>query len=658
LRRYLISVIAWVAISGSTMLIGTPRALGAATPDPVLFPNISDVRTMTMTTHRIYVAADTGIGTSTPDSVLEFDFDGDLHATIGPIDGAYGLAIKGSTLYVTAGDVGEIWRYDLAVDPPTKLGSTDLPGDSWARRLVISKNRVWFDADCSQAEVAWIGSIALDGTDLRREINTEEEPQTSPWITCARLDGSAETDRLFVSAENTSARVLDVWNIGVDPYTHLTDEDSGEWATGGFLGGDILPLTGGASFLAGGSDSEAGIDLRNTTDQSLIKHYETEQGSPTAIAHTAENGGLIAAGYGGWPAQAEVIVWSLDDATASTSFSVAGLAEGGLVFSTDGTELIAVGGDYFGLKFYVLDPFAVGSTLSAEATPANARVGDTISVDGVLTLEGDTDPSSRTLTVSRKQGASVVALGDTVTGLGGAYHFEDVPPAGNHRYIVSFAGGDHIDPASAEDTVRVEKRRTRVTIRVSDALVEIGQAVTVTGHLGAGTESDVLELYARTTDGRKRLLRSRRVDENRNLKLTLKPAETLAFIARYDGDDSHEAAEDIAVTKVRVKLIAKLRNFTSTSGAYKIYPGGGTATVVVGVTPNHSGDYVRFTMEVHRSGSWRIVDTASFRLNRDSVVAVYARGPSGNKFRIQAVLPSHADHMGDTSPWLYFRFSG
>jgi hypothetical protein len=95
--------------------------------------------------------------------------------------------------------------------------------------------------------------------------------------------------------------------------------------------------------------------------------------------------------------------------------------------------------------------------------------------------------------------------------------------------------------------------------------------------------------------------------------------------------------------------------FASTSGAYKIYREGTYPRCQVWVQPNHAGDNVRFELQVYRVGAWRGADTGSFKLNSKSTVTVVIGIKTGVNGRIRATLPGHYDHLGDTSPWLYFR---
>jgi hypothetical protein len=231
-----------------------------------------------------------------------------------------------------------------------------------------------------------------------------------------------------------------------------------------------------------------------------------------------------------------------------------------------------------------------------------------------------------------------------------------VVAGGTTTFNADFPTDGTYDAANASDTVSVTKLSTNVGIKVSDNAVTFGATVRITGHLGKGTDSRVLELYAKPDGGHQILLRKAQVNSDRDLSTSYKPSRDTTFIARYDGDLAHKASQDSAVTRVRVILKAKLIKFVSTSGKYKLYKGGSYGHCLVHVSPNHSGHNVKGILQAFSGGHWKTVDSGSFPLNRKSSVELLVHGSSNVNFRLMAKLPTHSDHLGDSSKWLYLRF--
>ena len=92
------------------------------------------------------------------------------------------------------------------------------------------------------------------------------------------------------------------------------------------------------------------------------------------------------------------------------------------------------------------------------------------------------------------------------------------------------------------------------------------------------------------------------------------------------------------------------------SGRYHIYRRGSRATCLARVAPNHKGFSVRATLQMFTNGKWRKSAARSFRLNASSVTGFAIRGSRNVNFRVHVSLPTHHDHLGDTSPWQYLRF--
>jgi hypothetical protein len=244
-----------------------------------------------------------------------------------------------------------------------------------------------------------------------------------------------------------------------------------------------------------------------------------------------------------------------------------------------------------------------------------------------------------------------------VTESDGSYALIDtVTVGGLVTYHAAFAGAVDVDPSDATDTVSVTKLASKVSLDVSNHAVTFGRPVHLTAHLGRGTGSRVIAIYAKPDGGSERLVRKGKVDRHRALTASFSPAKDTMFTARYEGDLSHRAAHDAVVTRVRVVLTTKLVRSISTSGKYRIYRRGSKAPCVARVAPNHAGFPVRAVLQAFVHRRWHTLAARSFRLNASSVRGIAITGSSNVNFRIRVSLATHHDHLGDTSPWRYLRF--
>jgi hypothetical protein len=300
---------------------------------------------------------------------------------------------------------------------------------------------------------------------------------------------------------------------------------------------------------------------------------------------------------------------------------------------------------------------ATGSTLTLDATPATATVGDQIGLSGQLTFADASSSEGQTITLTREDAAGSTPLPDAVTDVNGNYSATDtVDVGGTVTYQASFTGTTDYDPANASDTVSVTKLASKVSLAVSAKAVTYGTSVHLTAHLGAGTESLVVAISAKPDGGSETLIRKAAVGGHRDLHATFRPSKDTTFIARYDGDLSHRASHDQGVTRVRVIVRERLSNFVAKSGRYHIYKRGARAPCLAHVIPNHKGFAIRATLQMFVNGRWRKSAARSFRLNGSSVAGFAIRGTPNVNFRVRASLPTHSDHLGDRSPWQYLRF--
>ena len=299
----------------------------------------------------------------------------------------------------------------------------------------------------------------------------------------------------------------------------------------------------------------------------------------------------------------------------------------------------------------------ISSTLTLNATPASATVGDQIDLSGALTFGDASSSAGQTITVTRDDASGTHSVGDAVTASDGSYALGDVVDVGGvATYHAEFAGATGIGPSSASALVSVAKLAAHISIHVSDHAVTFGRSVRLTAHLGRGTRSRLVAIYAKPDGGSEKLVRKAKVDRHRDLTASFSLSKDTTFTARYEGDLAHRAARDAAVTRVRVIVTATLVRYLSTSGKYRIYRRGSKAPCVARVAPNHAGFPISAVLQAFVHKRWQTLARKSFRLSASSVRGIGITGSSNVDFRIRVSLATHADHLGSSSPWRYLRF--
>ncbi len=568
------------------------------------------------------------------------------------IPGASGMALVGSTLFVAAADADEIVTIDTTAVPPSISGHLAIGSFTHPESVAYVGGSRWFSTGVCGSGTVQHAHMDTDGTNLSTAVSLEAD-------TCPRYVVSpSDPNLLLMFDDQANPMVLSEYDMSTDPPTLLVGPAS---VNGGKVVSDVAFAPAGASFFTASTVPDT-YDQVKTSDLSLIRSYFLEShGGADAVDATATGGGRLVGGGNAFEGSS-VWVYDIGSVSPTNSFDLPGedvVVPRGVAWADDGTSIFAVVSHAWTdpLQLYVLDPAAIGSTMELTATPTDTRVGEKISLAGSLTFDDASTTAGQTMTVWRWDPNGMTVIGDVTVAADGTFHLHT--PAhigGTATYTASFAGAAHYKPSEASDSVNIAKLRSHVSVEVSDTAVPFGHAVRVTGHLGAGTMSRRLELYAKPDGGHKILIRKGKVDRHRNLSTSYTPNRDTTFFAYFDGDLKHRPDEDSAVTRVRVILHAKLTKFVSTSGKYKIYRGGTYAHCVVHVAPNHAGSDIHVTMQGYVNGHWKVFDTDAFPLNRKSNLEFVLYGSSNVNFRAKAKLPTHKDHLGDSSPWLYFRF--
>ena len=580
------------------------------------------------------------------DAVAVLDYSGALVATL-TIPGASGMAIVGSTLFVAAADADEIVTVDTAT---LTTGTLSIGSFIHPESIAYVAGTLWFTIGACGSSVQQ-AHVDTDGQNL-------STATTLDAATCPRYATSpADPNLLLMFDEGVSPTTLSEYDMSTGPPTLVTSAANPD---GSGNGEDAVFGPAGASFFTASATQDAFAQVK-TSDLTSIRAY-TAQSAAAAVDVTASGGGRLAGGIDS-PAGNSVWVYGIGTSTATNSFDLPGddaVVPRGVAWSDDGASIFAVthgSTPSSPVRFYVLDPQAFGSTLTLSATPDHPTVGDQITLTGTLTYDDGPLTGGETVGLTRTDATGTHTVGQAAVALDGSYQLHDkARVGGDATYEASFDGSDHHKASVASDTVTVNKLASHVSIRLSDQAVSFGHAVHITGHLGSGTQSRVLELFAKPDSGQQRLIRRAKVDRHGNLSASYTPSRDTTFIAHFDGDLKHRSAQDSAITRVRVILTAKLTKYVSTSGRYRIYRGGSYAHCEVHVSPNHAGFRIHATLQGYVGGHWKVFDTDSFPLNSKSSIEFVLYGTSNVNFRVKAALPTHTDHLGDASPWLYLRF--
>ena len=592
-----------------------------------------------------HVFVSSGPGENTVDVL---DYAGNVLHTL-PIDGASGMVVVGSTLFVAAADADAIVEVDAAAATPAIVDTFPTDPLTHPESLAFVAGKLWFTPGACGTSVQH-AHMDTDGQNVSAAVALDADA-------CPRYAASpTDPNLLLMFDQGASPMTLSEYDMSTGPPTLVIGADNPD---GSSNGQDAVFAPDGASVITA-AESVGSFAESKTSDLTLLRSYGAAV-APDAVDVTAAGGDRLVGGSN-TPDGTSVWVYDLDTATPTNTFDLPGdqtVVPRGVAWSDDGSAIFVVsrGSGSNELRFSAFDPAAVDSTLTLQATPNTVRVGDRVTLQGTLTPDDASSVVGEKITLFRTDATGTKKVGNATVQANGSYLLKDTARVGGHStYLARFAGNFGVKPSEGTDSVTVTKLASHVSIKVSDGAVTFGKSVRITGHLGAGTQSRVLELYAKPDGGSKKLIKRAKVDSHGNLSASYSPGRDTTFIAHFDGDLKHRSSEDHAVTRVRVIVHAKLIRFIATSGKYKIYGRGKTARGVVHVSPSHAGFQVHATLQAFVGGRWKTVDTDSFPLDANSNTGFVVQGSSNVNFRVQIKLPTHTDHLGDASPWLYLRF--
>ncbi|WP_089100284.1 hypothetical protein [Streptomyces hyaluromycini] len=308
-----------------------------------------------------------------------------------------------------------------------------------------------------------------------------------------------------------------------------------------------------------------------------------------------------------------------------------------------------------------ISPYAPALTLKAPATATRAAA---LSLTGTL---GDAPyPAGETVTVTRTDAAHATtpATWTAPIAADGTITVKDTPDIGGaDTYTVSYPGDASHQAATASAIVQVSRAKSTVTVTTDKATYAYDGTATVTAHLGTTYNGRTVSLYTTPAGGRKTLLKTGTVDSKGNLKATYKLTHTTTFTASFAGDYRYAPATATHSAAAQVKIAEKLGSYytsTTYSGvAYRVYHHTVQPQVVGTVTPDKSGQCMKFQAQEYYSGAWHTIGTSScFSMTPGStgVTHLILTHAVNQRFRVRTEYvhstkdTSNADTWGG---WLY-----
>ncbi|MGW1617891.1 hypothetical protein [Streptomyces sp. NPDC002172] len=260
-----------------------------------------------------------------------------------------------------------------------------------------------------------------------------------------------------------------------------------------------------------------------------------------------------------------------------------------------------------------ISPYTPALTLKA---PASATRAAALSFTGDL---GDGPyPAGETVTVTRTDAAHVTtpATWTAPVAADGTITVKDAPAVGGaNTYTVSYPGDAVHQAATASAIVQVSRVRPTVTVTTDKAGYAYDGTATVTAHLGTTYNGRTVSVYATPVGGRKTLLKTGTVDSKGNLKVTYKLTHNTTFTASFAGDYRYAPATATHSATARVRIAEKLGGYytsTTYSGVtYRVYHHTVRPQVVGTVTPDKSGQCMKFQAQEYYSGAWHTIGTSS-----------------------------------------------
>jgi hypothetical protein len=294
------------------------------------------------------------------------------------------------------------------------------------------------------------------------------------------------------------------------------------------------------------------------------------------------------------------------------------------------------------------------SALALKATDTTIPAGATSTL--VATLSGGDRPADVTFSkivsgVREEIGTAAVGDDDKAR--------LDVSPQVTMTYIATYAATDTAKGATSNKiTVEVAKRESKLGLS-APTRVEFGDTARLKARLTGGTGTRKVSFFV-LRDGERVLLGRVAASATGVATFDAKPTKNAKYVATYAGDGIWSSATSPTRTvKVRVVTTGRMVHFGRQKDGYAYYVCC-RAYFAFKVAPNHAGFRVLVESEYLDGSVWKAFDGSSryFKLRPNSTQEIFTDISGGRdfKFRIRACLDTHADHDGDCSGWVKFRF--
>lgn len=304
----------------------------------------------------------------------------------------------------------------------------------------------------------------------------------------------------------------------------------------------------------------------------------------------------------------------------------------------------------------IVKPYTPALTLKAPATATRAAA---LTFGGTL---GDAPyPAGETVTVSRTDLAhtSTPVTWTVPVGTDGKITVKDTPSIGGaNTYKVDYPGDAAHQAATASSTVQVSRAATAVSVTSNESTYTYGATATVTAHLGTTYDSRTVSIWATPAGGKKTLVKTAAVDSKGNLKATYRLTHNTTFTASFAGDYRYAPATATRAVHDQVGIAEKLGgSYTSTkygTVTYRVYHHTVKPQVTGTVTPDKSGQCLRFQAQEYYNKAWHTLTTSScFSLATGSVgsTGLSLTNAVNQKFRVRTEYVAGAKDATNVSTW-------
>jgi hypothetical protein len=236
----------------------------------------------------------------------------------------------------------------------------------------------------------------------------------------------------------------------------------------------------------------------------------------------------------------------------------------------------------------------------------------------------------------------------------------DVAPLVSTTYVATYAATPTAKGAtSGTVTVKVAKKASSLSLSAPTAIT-FGHAATLTAKLTGGGNGTRKVAFWVFKDGAPVFLGRVAVNGKGRASFVVKPKRNSTYRATYGGNATWSSATSPKRTvKVHVVTTGKMVHYGHRDNGVAFYVCC-RAYYAFKVAPNHAGFKVLVSSQYLDGSRWKSFDGSSktFKLRADSTQEIFIDIDGGKpyRFRVHACLAKHADHLGDCSAWVGYRF--